>query len=305
MASYRNRKAGLHTRPHRQNLAGERIPRPPDGVMRDAALDYAARGLPVFPCQAGGKTPLTRHGLLDASTHREHVWQWWRRWPRANIAVATGPGSGWLVVDLDGPEGRASWEQLASRHGQVSTLVQITGGLGLHLVFAYPDGVELPNTAGRLGLGIDTRGAGGYIIAAPSVHPSGRRYRWLEPQRDPTPLPSWLAELLAPPPPARPVQPPAVNGGGYWRRALQGECDRLARATVGQRNHALNRAAFRLGQLVFAGLLDREGVTAALLDAAAVCGLGESEATATIRSGLAGAKCKPRASLPARLEVGG
>jgi hypothetical protein len=91
---------------------------------------------------------------------------------------------------------------------------------------------------------------------------------------------------------------------------LAAECATVARTRQGGkgrtgRNHALNRAAFRLGQLVAAGLLDAGTVTTALLDAAATCGLGEREAAATIRSGLAGAARKPRAGLPTRLGVGG
>jgi Bifunctional DNA primase/polymerase, N-terminal len=293
-------KSGRAPTPSRstQPLTAAIVPRPHDGitqfVMRDAALDYAARGLPVFPCQARGKKPLTRNGFKDASSHREHVWHWWRRCPHANIGLATGPGSGWLVVDLDGPAGRASWERLIRQHGRVQTLAAITGGGGLHLVFAYPDRLQFGNTAGRLGPGIDTRGAGGYIIAAPSLHPSGRRYQWLEPRLDPAPLPEWLLELLLPPPLLAPsVQPPRINGGGYWRRALQGECDRLARATVGQRNHALNRAAFRLGQLEPAGA-SFDDVTAALGQVAQELGLGQRETALTIRSGWSAGARRPR-----------
>ena len=149
------------------------------GALRDAALDYAARGLPVFPCHAGGKTLLTRRGHLDASSHREHVWHWWRRWPNANIGLTTGPASGLLVIDLDSPQGCESWERLTAEHGKVATLAAITGGLGVHAVFAYPDGAEIGNSAGKLGAGIDVRGQGGYVIVPPSLHDSGRRYGWL------------------------------------------------------------------------------------------------------------------------------
>jgi hypothetical protein len=184
---------------------------------REAALYYASLGLPVFPCR--GKEPLTRHGFKDASSHREHVWHWWRRDPLANIGIPTGPASGWLVVDLDGPEGLANWDRLCNRHGQAATLEQTTAR-GRHLLFAYPAGVELGNSAGRLGRGVDTRGDGGYVIVAPSVHPSGRRYRWVWPDgypavsgkgkgpqkpptrpqwalpRSPALSPRWLVELL-------------------------------------------------------------------------------------------------------------
>jgi hypothetical protein len=156
---------------------------------RDAALYYGELGLPVFPCEIRGKAPLTRHGCKDASSHREHIWRWWGRWPRANIGVATGPASGWLVVDLDGPEGEASWGRLTDQHGQAATLEQTTGR-GRHLIFSNPAELELHNTAGRLGRGIDTRATNGYILVAPSVHPSGRLYRWLWPEGYPDIRPS-------------------------------------------------------------------------------------------------------------------
>jgi hypothetical protein len=189
----------------------------------EAALYYGELGLRVFPCEIRGKRPLTAHGCKDASNRRSHIWSWWERHPWANIGVATGPG-GWLVVDLDGAEGLASWERLCDRHGQAATLEQTTGR-GRHLVFEHPRGVELGNSAGRLGRGIDTRAAGGYVIVAPSVHPSGRRYRWVWPSasrctsgngngapgpfsrqqwhlpRTPAPAPGWLVELLGEPRP--------------------------------------------------------------------------------------------------------
>ncbi len=82
-------------------------------VLRDAALEYAAAGLPLFPCEPRGKRPLTRHGFLEATTDRGQVAAWWQRWPRANIGLTTGPGSGWYVVDLDDVPGAESWAGLA------------------------------------------------------------------------------------------------------------------------------------------------------------------------------------------------
>ena len=54
----------------------------------DAALRYAARGWPVFPCR--GKIPLTPHGFHDASTDAATIEAWWRENPDALISVATG-----------------------------------------------------------------------------------------------------------------------------------------------------------------------------------------------------------------------
>jgi hypothetical protein len=260
-------------------------------ALQDAALKYAARGWPVFPCSAKGKTPLTTHGLKDASTHREHVRAWWKCWPQANIAIVTGPASGLLVIDLDGPGGRRSWERLTAAHGRVSTLVSLTGGGGVHALFAYPDGVELGNTAGRLGAGIDTRGQGGYIIAPPSLHASDRRYRWLGScdvapavaaaqetlWRRPAPLPPWLLEPLLPPkPPVTPLAQPAAGDGEPGRLAAY-----VAQQPQGNRNCALYWAACTLLEH------GHRGAALDQLAAAAVRGgLGEREVRATIDSAL-------------------
>jgi hypothetical protein len=174
-------------------------------ILRNAALRYASRGIPVFPLRARGKAPLTAHGFLDATAQCEQVFAWWRRWPGANIGIPCGSASGLLIVDLDGPEGLASWAKLEAEHGWVDTLTVLTGR-GRHLWLTYPEDCELSNSKDRLGPHIDTRGAGGYVVAPPSVHPSGQTYRWASDTR-PGPNgaqkpPRWLLEALEPAAPA-------------------------------------------------------------------------------------------------------
>jgi hypothetical protein len=276
---------------------------------------YAVRGDGGCTCPRGsgcadpGKHPCLADWPRAASTMPAEIRRWWQRWPQANVGLVTGMQ--FDVCDLDGPEGmEALRAALSQRHpAEHVGPVARTGGGGWHLLYA-PTG--LGNRVGLLP-GLDWRGRGGVIVAPPSRHASGQPYQWVRPLQAVLPaVPDELRRLLAPPLPAtRPQRMlPAGRAGAWARGALAAECATVARTRPGGkgrkgRNHALNRAAFRLGQLVYAGLLDREGVTAALLDAAAVCGLGESEATATIRSGLAGAKCKPRPGLPAHTGVGG
>ena len=111
-------------------------------------------------------------------------------------------------------------------------------------------------------------------------------------------MPAELRRLLAPPPAERTTRPPAPTpagrGGGYGRAALARERAAVAAAPPGRRNATLNRAAFNLGQLVAAGLLDAEEVRAVLLAAALEAGNPEAKARATITSGLAGGAAKPR-----------
>src|SRR5262245_2554003 len=72
-----------------------------DNPLLEAALGYAARGLPVFPCKRADKSPLTRHGFNDASTDPEQIREWWTQWPNAMIGMPTGAVSGIDVLDLD------------------------------------------------------------------------------------------------------------------------------------------------------------------------------------------------------------
>lgn len=253
--------------------------------LRRAALYYAYRAWPVFPCKVGGKTPLTEHGFKDATTREQQIAAWWSRWPNANVGIATGPASGLLVVDLDGEEGPASWAALEATHGVTVTLEQITGG-GRHLVFAYPAEAALGNSSGRLGPGIDTRGRGGYILAAPSLHPSGRRYAWRDDSRAPAPCPVWLVELLKPPPRPAPAGRPAWQPGDDQRQLarFRGLLDVMAAARPRQRNDKLYWCACRLADLL------AEGAPTAwielLVEAGVATGLGEAEVRKTIKSGL-------------------
>ena len=70
-----------------------------NGLLR-AALAYAVLGWAVFPCKPRGKEPLTRHGFKDATTDGVVIESWWRRWPDANIGVATGHGT-FCALDVD------------------------------------------------------------------------------------------------------------------------------------------------------------------------------------------------------------
>jgi hypothetical protein len=277
-----------------------------------AALEYAARGWSVFPCHtptcdgcscgrgdcpSTGKHPRTRNGVHDATTERATVAAWWRRWPQANIGVATGATSGIVVIDLDARHGGdEAWRTLTGDRTPIEAPV-VTTGAGWHLWFAH-QGSPVSNSVGRLGAGIDVRGDGGYVIVPPSLHHSGRRYRWRRPPREQLPvLPDWL-EAACRPPTAQHLEPtPLRVGPDAWvRAALRGEIVHVRNAVEGTRNVTLNRAAFRLGQLTATGILDKTTVTDALLAAALSVGLDNHEASVTIRSGMTAGLAHPRAS---------
>jgi len=254
--------------------------------MLDDALKLAERDYAVFPCAPRGKIPLTSHGCLDATTDEAQIRRWWSQWPEANVAVATGEVSrgGLLVVDLDGRQGMRAWVELARRHGRLPlTLIAETGGGGAHLVFAGKG----PNSAGKLGPGIDTRGTGGYIVAPPSVHPSGRPYRWLT-DREPVRVSSWLSEaLLARPEPRPPLAMPVYrNGNGNGKALLLGLMRAVLDAPEGQRNNCLNWAAYHGGQHVDAGRIDGFDLLQMLETAGTARGLTVNEVHRTVLSGL-------------------
>ncbi len=285
----------------------------------EAALRYARRGWPVFPCHkrletsgcscgddrcsSPAKHPRTRRGLLDASTHRTVIERWWSMWPQANVAIRTGAGrrgGGLLVLDVDPDHGgEASLHQLASQHGALpTTRTVLTGGGGMHLYFSHPGGT-IRNSAGALGSGLDVRGDGGYVIAPPSAHTSGMAYRWAS-VRTLAPPPGWLIEMLATTERQRPPAPDADlvrrdPGVSAWAAAaLAGELDRLAKAEEGRRNHVLNRAAFVLGQIVGGGHLDGDTVSSLLEEAGVATGLGGREAATTVESGMRAGRRAPR-----------
>lgn len=265
-------------------------------TTRSATLAYAGRGLPVFPVAARGKRPLVEHGLHDATTDSDVIAAWWRRWPDANVGLCTGPASGVLVLDVDGEPGERTLVDLQAAAGASlpPTATVSTPRGGRHLYFRHPVAI-IANSAGKLGPGLDVRGAGGYVVAPPSVGANGRPYAW-SCRAALAPVPAWLLERLLPRPVAVPAQPLTVtSGNNYGAAALRAEADAVATTPTGQRNHRLFLAAARLGELVGAGMLT-EGETGAVLRAAAfAAGLHEHETEQTIASGLGRGRLHPRA----------
>jgi hypothetical protein len=161
------------------------------GDLLAAALAYAAAGLAVLPLN--GKIPLNGNGLTGASADAQLVREWWTRWPKANVGVRTGPESDLLVLDVDVPKGPASLKRLTDEHGALPETPQVvTGTGGRHHWFHYPEN-GARNSAGKLGEGLDTRGAGGYVVAPPSVHPkTGKPYMWVRARIKRASPPAWL-----------------------------------------------------------------------------------------------------------------
>ena len=260
----------------------------------DAALEYARLGIPVFPCNPLDKTPLTPNGFDAATTDEAQIRAWWGKWPNAMIGVPTGPASGIWVLDVDiDPikkiDGRIARDQLITRYGPLPpTLATTTPRGGQHLIWTWDPNVDIRNSAGKIGRGLDVRGNRGYVCWPPSRSATGGTYQWDRTAPDQAvSAPPWLVALAK-----------AKKASAYAKAALERECKNVAAALPGTRNSTLNTAAYNLGQLVGGGALDEQEVRDRLFEAAETCQLvaddGATAALATIDRGITAGKKQPR-----------
>lgn len=298
--------------------------------MKAAALDLAACGWPVFPCNPDnvngrkGKEPLIRAGFKGATTDPVQVAEWWDRWPNALIGMVPGR-AGLLIVDLDPDDHEAPIEvqhRLEELIGEALPAVPrvSTQSGGWHLYFAKPDGMTIGN--GKPLPDVDIRCDNGYVIVPPSRMANGNEYLWDQPFDGAfVDAPAALIELITRPaaPPAdvdnsapRFVRP-AINSEDpgevavrrYARAALDRAAGDMATTAAGGRGSALNATAFSMGHFVAAGVLSEREVVAALQDAADASGLtkedGAKERDAKIMRGLSAGARAP-GDIPQRMQ---
>jgi hypothetical protein len=255
----------------------------------DAAVRFAGRGWPVFPCKPGSKEPATAHGFHDATTDVGRIERFWAKRPDMNVAIATG-GDGPDVLDVDVAHGKAGYRSLhaATAAGLVPPPMGrvITPSGGMHLYYCG----DSQRNGSLQDQGLDFRGEGGYVVAAPS-QVGGRRYvevsAW---SAEPVGIDfGRLREQLAPRP-ERSLQ---------WSRATQPSTAGLAPWVEGQKPGNRNQATFWAAcRAAEAG--DSEAL-AAIADAAVNAGLPRSAVDKTIASavrivGVAWARCDREAA---------
>ena len=235
----------------------------------DAALRYAARGWPVFPCH--GKIPLTPHGFHDASTDTATIEAWWRENPDALISVATGRASRVIVLDIDvGHAGPNGWDALEEIGAPLpDTPMASTPSGGTH-VFFDPGKLDVPLSVGKIGAQLDVRGE----RSCCTLPTPGTAYRW-DPHKNlrttpHAPAPAWLVPAIAPPVTAAApaYRPPTGQISPYGASAINGAVRAIYGAPEDQQSTTLNREAFGLGGLVGAGQLPERIALDALLQAA-------------------------------------
>ena len=172
----------------------------------ETAIAYTQLGIRVIPIRPGHKYPGIDAWQTKATDDTDVVTSWFTGdYKSYGIGIATGRTKyGQIfVVDVDDRDeyrGSDTLHDLEQRYGALpETVTAITGTGGQHLYFYSP--IEVRNDAGsRLGVGLDIRGEGGQVLAAPTVHPNGKQYQWVDGwspmDKRPANAPQWLLTLL-------------------------------------------------------------------------------------------------------------
>jgi len=230
------------------------------------ALAYARdRGWRIFPVNSEEKEPLIKKWPEKATTDPELIAYWFRKFPGAGVAIATGPRSQLCVIDCDSEEAEAAFRAL----GPVPDTLTSETGRGIHLLFSTV--TPLPNSASILAPNVDVRCRGGHIIAPPSVHASGKVYTWRNPGTPVAPLPEWLEERIQFPPakkkPPAPLYPLGQLPPGHAENVQSFLLVRLRNAPDGGKHGTLLGVSMRLAGLVKTGWSDQRTQTDAMLKA--------------------------------------
>lgn len=245
------------------------------GDMLQAALDYADKGLPVFPCNPASKRPLTAHGFKDAARDSDQINRWWLEWPDAMIGIPAGAQTRFWALDIDDP---AAFE--AACKIELPKTRRVDTGKGYHLYFKFDPDKPVTNKQKNPKTGewpfpelpgAETRGEGGYVIVPPSLHPSGRRYAW-HGEATIVEAPKALLAIVRRERTSRRREVSKVaaprQSTPYGLAALQQECATVRDADNGAQEAALNEAALKIGALVAGGEIDRATARQELSEAA-------------------------------------
>lgn len=271
-------------------------PAPRKGALPTAlwALRNSLWPVPIHHWQ---KTPIGKRWGARQPT-RESLLRLFDDNPGAGVGLLLGPASGVVDLEIDDAERAAPFLDRLS----LPETMGWSSARGTHLLFSWDRRLEdfcpssvahLEDDAVELRVGKDGKQL--VSVCPPSVGDDRRCRRW-NGCWDVAPLPSVLLKALEKPATAKPKREPRIVEGThrYAAAALRYEANAVRSAKEGTRNRTLNKAAFALGQLVAAGLVERRVVEIELLDAGLDAGLGEREVLATIKSGIEAGLEKPR-----------
>ena len=250
----------------------------PGKLALSAALRLARRHIACFPCRQD-KRPSCPHGFKDAAIDEAQLTRLWQQFPGTLVGVPTGEK--FIVLDLDLQHAEArEWQAQASLP---VTRTHVTRSGGRHLLFKPH--ADIKNSAGKLARGVDTRGAGGFIIWWPATGLEVLHRTEL------APVPDWLLRALTPPsfanPPRFSLNHQQNQEGKTPVARLRGILDRVANAQPGERNSILFWGACTIKDMLAEGDLDQvEGAAAFadLFEAATCCGLPPHEVRRTLIS---------------------
>lgn len=208
-----------------------------------AAIDLAERGYYVFPLLPGKKTPLIAraaggNGHNDATRDERKILHWWTARPDANVGLACG-ASGVAVLDIDAKAGADPEDVLGELDLDGAPVIKtgeapdkpgsLAGVRGAQVYFRG----DLPGTNRLKIAGTEIRGRQHYVVAPPSVHPSGVTYEGTLPAvADLPPVPAWLLALIEQPPGGPAGRKPAAEWLSMLRDGVPDHRhDRLAAIT--------------------------------------------------------------------------
>lgn len=286
----------------------------------------------VCSCDKGKECPNTgKHPRIPAwnqlaTSDETTIENLWEAWPTANIGIHC---EGLLVLDIDDQD---CANPFIKEHGGLPPTPVALSSKGPHYYLKLPEGVKIKNNIKGIIPGCDIKTTNGYIVAPPSLHYTGHRYKWIiSPDDCPFAFaPDWLLDLCQADktgadqpgqtdqgpsgptisdqstassklePSNKPILPIYLpsNPSPYAQAGLREECEKVRSAQEGSRNKTLNNAAFALGQLIAGRELDPSVVESELTAAALGCGLGRQEIPATIRSGIRAGMKQPRTTPP-------
>jgi hypothetical protein len=159
--------------------------------IHQAALKYLDLGWNVMPIHHQTKIPCIEWTFYQSHRVEPHeVDTWWMTYPRANVGIITGSISDLLVLDMDSDRAK----EYAKTAGMPTTPVVLTSK-GAHAYFRFPS--KLVGNKSDQKLGMDIRGEGGYVVAPPSIHETGRVYEWTDWHpwnTDIASMPNWLID---------------------------------------------------------------------------------------------------------------
>jgi hypothetical protein len=236
-------------------------------LLKAWAVFYARLGYPVFPVIFRGKAPegrLVPQGLKEATLDKEKIILWWSREP---LSIGIVPPAEVLVLDVDEPEAD---QDLERRYPFLRLAPKSRSGKGGSHLYLRVRREVVNKLKPRVKVlpGVDLRGLGrSYLVAPPSLHPSGKPYVWERPLVPPAHLPILEGELLReilqvleppPPPPVPERKDYDFPGNGNSDKRIEGilreVLERVSALPTGMRHQeSLRIGGWGVGKMKEAG----------------------------------------------------